>query len=243
MTAPAPLFLFTDFGWSGPYVGQLVSAVLAVDRAIPVVSLMHDAPGLRPDLAAYLLPAVCRSLPPGAVVVAVVDPGVGSSREALIVEAGGRRFVGPDNGLLSRLPSIERVARILWRPEAISASFHGRDLFAPVAARLAAGQPVDGAPVPAHAMVGADWPGSLAQVIYIDGYGNAMTGLLAADLAPDRGLRVGEWRLAAARTFSDVPPGRPFWYPNSQGLVEIAINGASAAHRLSLALGDGILID
>ena len=91
-----------------------------------------------PDiLAAYLLRASCRALPRGAVVTAVVDPGVGGDRDALIVDTDGLTLVGPDNGLLSRVDGIRRVHRIEWRPDALSTSFHGRDLFVPVAARIA----------------------------------------------------------------------------------------------------------
>ena len=139
MNPSRPIFLFTDFGWSGPYVGQMVGAIVSADPLARVFNLMHDAPQVRPDLAAYLLPACCRALPQDAVVAAVVDPGVGGDRAALIVETATMTFVGPDNGLLSRLPKIRWVARIDWRPASLSASFHGRDLFAPVAARLALG--------------------------------------------------------------------------------------------------------
>ena len=111
-----PIVLFTDFGWAGPYVGQMTTAIYEHHPTATVVDLMHDAPAMRPDLAAYLLPAFCRPLPRGTLVVAVVDPGVGSERAALLVETAALRCVGPDNGLMSRLPGIRRVERIDWRP-------------------------------------------------------------------------------------------------------------------------------
>lgn len=238
-----PIFLFTDFGLAGPYVGQMTAAILAHHPQGTVISLMHDAPSMRPDLAAYLLAACCRSLPRGAIIVAVVDPGVGGERSALLVEGEGLTFVGPDNGLLSRLPGISRVARIDWRPQRLSTSFHGRDLFAPAAARLAAGEPLAVSPLAPAMMCGADWPGQAAQIVYIDGYGNCMVGIDAENISQNSQIRVAGRTIGHAETFCRVPAAELFWYANSQGLVEIAANGASAARVLSLALGDKILLD
>lgn len=243
MSRPRPIFLFTDFSWSGPYVGQMTAAIYQAEPDSHVINLMHDAPAMRPDLAAYLLPACSRSLEPGSVVVAVVDPGVGGDRAALVVEAAGRTFVGPDNGLLSRLPDIERVARVDWRPASLSSSFHGRDLFAPVAARLAAGRTVSTSGMPAQVMIGSDWSGGLARVVFVDTYGNLMIGLEAHTIDETRSFTLSGRVVGRAGTFCRVPAGELFWYRNSLGLLEIAANGASAAGILSLALGDRILID
>lgn len=243
MHQPRPIFLFTDFSYAGPYVGQLHAAVLGVAPHAVVVDLMHDAPPMRPDLAAYLLAAVCRDLPDGAVVVAVVDPGVGGARNAVVVETARLIAVGPDNGLLSRLPYIRRVARVDWRPVVLSSSFHGRDLFAPVAARIASGQPPALTPCPAQGLVGADWADAVRSVIYIDGFGNAMTAWPAARLTDECRIRLAGRVIAHARTFCEAPPDTPFWYANSQGLLEIAVNGGSAAKILSLAMGDNFLVD
>ena len=237
------IFLFTDFGWSGPYVGQMTGAILGLDPSRVVVSLMHDAPSMRPDLAAYLLPACCRSLPSGSIVVAVVDPGVGGERAALVLETGNLTFVGPDNGLLSRLRGITRVQRIDWRPQTLTASFHGRDLFAPVAARLAAGDVVASSPFAVDRMVGADWPADLERVVFVDAYGNLVTGIDARNININQHLRVSGRLIGHAETFCQVPVGEVFWYPNSLGLVEIAVNRGSAAAGLKLALGDKILLD
>jgi len=243
MTDVRPIFLFTDFGLGGPYVGQMSAAILAVSPHSRVIDLMHDAPAMRPDLAAYLLPACCGGLPRGSIVVAVVDPGVGGERAALLVESDGRSFVGPDNGLLSCLPRKAAVALIDWRPQTLSASFHGRDLFAPAAARLAAGMPLPVSPLPPNEMQGADWPAQSEQVVYVDGYGNCMTGIAAENVDHDCRIRVSGQAIGYAETFCRAPVGTPFWYVNSQGLVEIAANGASAADLLSLAPGSRILLD
>jgi S-adenosylmethionine hydrolase len=238
-----PIFLFTDFGWSGPYVGQMTGALIALSPQSPVISLMHDAPAMRPDLAAHLLAACCRYLPGGSVVVAVVDPGVGGQRDALIVDTRDASFVGPDNGLLARLPGITGVRRIDWRPSAMSSSFHGRDLFAPVAARVAAHRTVAATPIAPAGMVGNDWPDETREIVFVDAYGNLMTGLIAKKINKNRKLLASGRALAYAETFCHVPRGELFWYCNSQGLVEIAGNGVSAAGALSLAPGDEILLD
>jgi len=243
MSKPRPIFLFTDFGYAGPYVGQMAGAILSRSRDNVAISLMHDAPAMRPELAAYLLSGCCRSLPSGSVVVAVVDPGVGGERAALVVETPGLNLVGPDNGLLSRVHDIGAVARVDWRPETLSSSFHGRDLFAPVGAMLAGGETVSRTPLALADMVGADWPQDLERLVYIDGYGNLMTGIDAKTFSKNKCIRVSGRAVKYAETFCRVPPGQLFWYPNSLGLVEIAANRGSAAAILQLALGDEILLD
>ena len=134
------IVLFTDFGTSDPYLGQ-VKAVLQRDApGTPVVDALNDAPDFAVEPAAHLLAALAPRYPRGSVFLAVIDPGVGGSRDAIVLEADGRRFVGPDNGLLSVLwqrAKRGRCRRILWRPGALSSTLHGRDLFAPVAAALA----------------------------------------------------------------------------------------------------------
>lgn len=232
------ILLFTDFGWQGPYVGQMHAAIRMAAPAIPVVDLMHDAPAFDPRASAYLLAALAARWPERSVVVAVVDPGVGSARLPLAVQAGERWLVGPDNGLLvpaaRALDPSPRWHRIAWQPQVLSASFHGRDLFAPAAAMLAGGDtsglvPYDSEPV------GHDWPKEAAAVIYIDGYGNAMTGLRPQ---PGRVLAVGRQQFRERRTFADAAKGEAFWYKNALDLAEIAVNQGNAASRLGLDPGD-----
>jgi len=242
-TDPLMIVLFTDFGVAGPYVGQVKAVLAASAPGVPVIDLMHDAPAFRPQPAAYLLAAVAAALPPDSVVVGVVDPGVGTDRPPVVVEADGRRFVGPGNGLfeiVARRAAAARIGRIAWRPAALSASFHGRDLFAPVAAMLATGRPV---PLePAAGLRRPDWPDDLPEIVYVDGYGNAMTGLRAAPLPADVRLAVGGRLLARRRTFADAAPGEPFWYENSSGLAEIAVNRGRADHALGIAVGTPVAV-
>jgi S-adenosylmethionine hydrolase len=124
----------------------------------------------------------------------------------------------------------------------MSASFHGRDLFAPVAARLARGELPEAAPVAMTAPPGAPWPDDLAEILYTDHYGNAITGLRASAFPKTREIRAGAEVLRYARVFSDVPPGRAFWYENANGLVEIAVNRGSAAAQLGLRPGDPLTL-
>ena len=131
------IFLFTDFGPAGPYLGQM-EAVLRINApGVDIINLVSDAPAGDPRLASYLLAALAADLPEGNVFLCVVDPGVGGERLPVALEADRRWFVGPDNGLLNTVAvRAKRVAWqiITWWPERLSASFHGRDLFAPVAA-------------------------------------------------------------------------------------------------------------
>ena len=239
------LVLLTDFGLQGPYVGLVKLALARHAAALPVIDLFHDVPAFDAQGAAYLLAALAEEFPAGAVFLGVVDPGVGGARAGLILEAGGRVFVGPDNGLFDRVAAQASTAnawRITWKPERLSASFHGRDLFAPVAAMIATGtaSPEElGEPV---AFRSRDWPEDLARIVYIDRYGNAMTGIRAKRLDANTVITARGKEYTRARTFSSVPLGQRFWYENSLGLVELAVNQGSAAASLGLVSGDVIEI-
>lgn len=240
MTEPPIIALCTDFGLAGPYTGQVKAVLHQVAPGVPVIDLFADLPAANPRPAAYLLAAYGSWFPPGTVLLAVVDPGVGGARAAVVVEADGRFYVGPDNGLFEivlRRASDGRASEILWRPAKLSASFHGRDLFAPVAARLAVGVLPEGALRRVSIGRFTDWPDDLPEIVYIDGYGNAMTGLRAAALPAAAKLCAGGHVLSRARTFSDMPAGAAFWYENSNGLAEIAVNAGPAAGVLGLSIG------
>jgi S-adenosylmethionine hydrolase len=243
MTLPIqPIVLVTDFG-EGIYVGQIKARLGVLLPGAPVVDLVHDLPPFRVDLAAYLLPALIRDMPGGAIYLCVVDPGVGGVRGGLLVRARDCWFIGPDNGLLAPLVrSIEgaSVERIGWCPAMLSASFHGRDWFAPAAARLFAGADLGLTPIDPAEMVGWDWPSERANVVYVDRFGNLMTGLQAANHCSTQSLRVGTRTLPHARTFCEVMPGEAFWYENALGLVEIAVNQGRADRLLALSPGDAV---
>jgi len=234
------IVLFTDFGLQGPYTGQMKAVLRQMAPDIPVIDLFAYAPVGNPKASAYLLAVYAAWFPAGTVFLGVVDPGVGGTRPSVILQADGRWYVGPGNGLfelVQRRAGETRSWDIDWRPEHLSASFHGRDLFAPVAARLARGEPPPGRPHKDDADRRADWPDDLCEIVYVDHFGNAMTGLRAAMLPPNARLTVAGRVLERARTFSNRPPGAAFWYENSNGLAEIAVNQRRADRELSLAIG------
>ncbi len=172
-------------------------------------------------------------------------PGVGGERRALIAEADGRFYVGPDNGLFEivlRRAATAQCWEITWRPKLLSASFHGRDLFAPVAARLARGEPPASMAQSAAPERFAEWPDDLAEIVYIDHYGNAMTGMRGEAVPTTASLACGARKIPHARTFSAVPPGTPFWYVNSNGLIEIAVNGGRADRLMGLSVGSKVAV-
>jgi S-adenosylmethionine hydrolase len=237
------IVLFTDFGLAGPYTGQVEAVLHREAPGVPVVSLFADAPTGQPRPAAYLLAAYAAWFPAGTVLLCVVDPGVGSARRALIVEADGRRYVGPDNGLFElvlRRAAAPRCWEIAWRPPLLSESFHGRDLFAPVAAQLARGEPEIALATPVAPMRRPDWPDDLSEIVYVDHYGNALTGLRGECLIESARIVVGGRMIGHAATFSAVPEGEAFWYVNSNGLVEVAVNGGRADGALDLSIGSEV---
>jgi S-adenosyl-L-methionine hydrolase (adenosine-forming) len=233
------IVLFTDFGATGPYVGQ-VKAVLAREApAQVVIDLLHDAPAMNARASAYLLAALAPSIKDEAAFVAVVDPGVGTERRALALKADGRWFVGPDNGLLDIVARRAKSAEwwdIDWRPPQLSATFHGRDLFAPVAARLARGEAVPGKRCDSP-LAARNWPADLAEVVYLDPYGNAATGLRSKIVGPEVVLRANDRCFQPVTTFGDAPAGTAIWYENSSAHAELAISEGSAAGSCGLAIG------
>jgi len=243
--SPAVIALFTDFGLEGPYTGQMKAVLYREAPNAPVVDLLADAPAGDPKAAAYLLAAYAPWFPERTVFLCVVDPGVGGARPAIVAEADGRVFVGPGNGLfeiLLRRATEARCREIAWAPAGLSASFHGRDLFAPVAARIARGEAPPLRPVDEALVRRPDWPDDLAEIVYVDRYGNAMTGLRASVLASHARLVAGGRTLGRARTFSDRPEGGAFWYENANGLAEIAVNRGRADRALGLAVGSPVAV-
>lgn len=233
------ILLVTDFGLEGPYVGQMTAAICRTAPNVPVVNLFADAPVHNPCATGHLLAAYTGDFPPGSVFLCVVDPAVGSTAQMpVVVSAAGHWFVGPANGLFDTVAARAGQARwwrIDWRPERLSNSFHGRDLYAPVAARLARGDQPPGAPI--EMVVDREAGEDLAEVIYVDHFGNCMTGIRAAGVDKAQLVDAAGQRLSWARTFSDVAEGAPFWYENANGLLEIAVNRGRADSALGLRPG------
>ena len=224
------------------------AAIFRYAPAVRVIELSSDAPRFDPYLASFLLAASINHIPHEAVFLTVVDPQVGSPlRRPVVIDAEGVLFVGPDVGLpdvyLNQKRLRASVREIEFRPEQLSSSFHGRDLFAPVAARLASsGQCPDGWLGVSQRYQPKHSECDVARVIYIDDFGNVMTGLRAAQVPVTAQLTINNVTLFNARTFSEVEPDQGFWYENSMGLVEVAINRGSAAQAYNVSLGDSIAI-
>lgn len=236
------IVLFTDFGLEGPYTGQVEAVLCAQAPGVRVIHLFSDLAPFDIQSAAYLLPAFVSRFPPGTVFLCVVDPGVGGNRPGVIARIAGHWFVGPNEGLFA--PLTRRAVSVeCWQlpdSDTASPSFHGRDVFAPVAARLARGLAPVGEAVDAASLEQASWLDDLPRIVYIDRYGNAMTGLRASSVPGDAVLTINGHTLHAARTFADVGVGEAFWYENANGLVEFAVNRGRADAVLSLAVGDVI---
>ena len=246
------IFLFSDFGLEGPYVGQVKAVLNHRASDILIVDLLSDAPSCDPVTASYLLAAYDGECRDGDVVLAVVDPGVGGDRKALVLFVDGCWYVGPDNGLfhavINQSHQDAQVWPITWCPEAPSTTFDGRDLFAPIAARLACGiTPSEIGddylkPITVEQLDNINMAPDLDKVLYVDKFGNLITGYRASTLSPNSTLAIGEYVLPRLRTFSDVSQNIPFCYENSNGLMEVAVNKGSAAVYFKLSVGDNVTI-
>ncbi len=238
------ILLVTDFGLNGPYIGQILSVLQQGAAGVPAINLFADAPTYNPKATAYLLAAYAQAFPEGSTFLVVVDPEVGTGKHLpVIIQACERWFVGPDNGVFNvvylRSKRPARCWEISWRPERVSASFHGRDLYAPVAARVAQGDLSAGRPLARKAY--AEWPLDLWEIVYIDHFGNAITGIRASQIDPSAILEIRGNFLQKAYTFGSVSKGDSFWYENSAGLIEIAANRDRVDVKLGLSIGDGVV--
>jgi S-adenosyl-L-methionine hydrolase (adenosine-forming) len=253
--------LLTDFGTRDHYVGALKGAVLSAAPEATVVDIVHDLAPHDVRAGAFALEAAYRAFPAGTAFVAVVDPGVGSERRELALAAGGYFFVGPDNGLFTLILAAHPDARVhaitnagLFRHE-VSPTFHARDVFGPVAARLAGGMPLQeaGAPIPdpvvfavprPRRLAGGEWEG---EVVYADRFGNLSSSIAQPDLDAMLATVDGDSTqlvvlvegavLPLVRTYADVAEGEACALVGSARRVEIAVNRGSAARVLGAAPG------
>ena len=269
--------LLTDFGEADGYVAAMKGTILGIAPEVRFVDISHQVRPQAIDQGAYLLGTVYPYLPVGTIYLAVVDPGVGTERRALALEVPRGRLVGPDNGLFSDVldqcedRSADRAARptagpaplpagcaavaltnrAIWRPE-VSSTFHGRDVFAPVAAHLARGMPLAelGTPVPEVIRLA----GSLAvdptgrrvgRIRHVDRFGNAITSIPLAELAGRAWrVRVGSVSIPGlSRSYGDGHPGELLALVGSSGQLEIAVAMGNAARQLGLDLGAEVIVE
>jgi S-adenosylmethionine hydrolase len=252
--------LTTDFGQADGYVGAMKGVILSICPEAALADISHEIRPQAVEQAAYVLSTAVAYYPPGTVHLVVVDPGVGSQRRPIAVRTERAAYVGPDNGVLglalAQDPARQavRLTEPSYRLSSVSATFHGRDIFAPAAAHLACGAPPDemGETLPVSELVelpisapepqpGGGWR---CAILLVDRFGNLITNF---QVQPhQRGLQVGaggQWIGQISRTFTDVDRGELLAYVGSSGYLEIAAREASAAEILSLGVGDTVQIE
>lgn len=256
-----PIALLTDFGLQDSYVGVMKGVIATLAPTAQLIDLTHDLPPQDLYAARFTLLSAYPYMPPGTVYLVVVDPGVGTQRRAVAVQTSHAMLVGPDNGAFSGvwqsgprnqaiLNAVELTNRDYWRSPHPSTTFHGRDIFAPVAAHLANGVPIDdlgvridpqsllSLPLQAPVATTTGWTGA---VQYIDRFGNAATTIPASAItAKGWTVTIGDRTLPGGQTYGDVLSGQGLALVGSHGFVELAVNQGSAQQQFGLAVGDRI---
>ena len=259
--------LTTDFGLSNHYAGVMKGVILGICPAAQIVDITHEIPAYNILAGAYAMQQAAGFFPPETIHIVVVDPGVGTTRRGLLADSKDQYFIAPDNGVLSFMlggnPSVvvrELTNSDLWLKR-VSSTFHGRDIFAPVAAAIAAGtaKPKDvGARVEAPVLLDSTQPHEThpadtwhGTVLSTDGFGNIITNFPQESFAalPERAFEIDVGAGVARRktqrfriTFGDAKPSELFAYFGSSGFIELAINQASAAARLGVSAGSPVIL-
>lgn len=249
--------LTTDFGGTDWFVGTMKGVILRIAPNAPLIDLTHGVPPGNVRAGAFALAAAYRYFPSGTIHLGVVDPGVGGSRAGLVIETENGFFVGPDNGLFSfvlrgeRLKSIHRIENPQYQLAITSRTFHGRDVFAPVAAHLSRGVPVSEFGSRVHDLARLEWPtlkpmrsGLRGEIVYIDHFGNAITNVPDSSVLSSgtATIRVGQKWIPIEGSYDSVKRGRPVALIGSSGLLEIAVNGGNAAKTLKLKINSKVTL-
>ncbi|MEM0001881.1 MAG: S-adenosyl-l-methionine hydroxide adenosyltransferase family protein [Desulfurococcaceae archaeon] len=262
------IVLLTDYGYRDPYVGVVKGVIKSINPEAEVIDLTHGIERHNILEAAVILAVSAKYFPRNTVFVVVVDPGVGSSRRSILIETSNYILLGPDNGCLTLLAEQDGVKRVFdisnskYKLPEVSYTFHGRDIFAPVAAWISKGVPLEevGEEISYSEIVKLTFEKPIvnerdksikATVVYIDVFGNIMTNISNMDLSklnPSFGSKINIEAGASIHTcvfeasFSRVPEGELACYINSWGYFEIAVNKGNAAAKLRVKQGDGIVI-
>jgi hypothetical protein len=240
--------LLTDFATADGYVAEMKGVLYSSAPGVTVVDLSHDIPPQDIEAARLAVARYWRRFPPGTIHVVVVDPGVGSARAGLAVESGGQFLVGPDNGVLSpALWAPDALAVALPVPATASSTFHGRDVFAPAAASLAIGVPLQSLGDPMAEPVRRRTPeprrrgdgAIVGEVLTIDRFGNALTNLVTRS---GGSVSAGGYTLEITNTYADATIGAPMAVVGSSGFVELAVRNGHAASQLRLQRGDEVVL-
>jgi S-adenosyl-L-methionine hydrolase (adenosine-forming) len=258
------LTLLTDFGLTDPFVAEMKAAILSINENIQIVDLSHQVEKFDIAMGAFMLSRAARYFPTGTIHVAVVDPGVGSKRRGIAVETERAVFVGPDNGLMIHAAQAQKIRHVyeltnrsLMRNE-ISATFHGRDIFAPVAAHLASGTSPSECGPQVDEYIASPFPPTriegkylISAIVHIDGFGNVTTNLsrelfdITETNFPSKILLyVGsrQFSVRFVRTFSDLRDGEVGALFDSHGFLELACREKSAASKLRVSRGVSVRV-
>jgi S-adenosyl-L-methionine hydrolase (adenosine-forming) len=253
LTSNLPVItLLTDFGTSDYFVGAVKGAILSVNPSVVIVDITHEIPPQDIEEAAFTILAAYQTFPNDTIHLVVVDPGVGSSRRALVLEAGDQLFVGPDNGIFTYIYDREpphktfQITNERYFRKPTSSTFHGRDVFAPVAAALSKGvrpemfgsRIIDEVRLPKSVAPEVKRNGDVeGRVIHIDRFGNCITNITREAFQKDSALVVGRRTIWEFREFYDGARKGPFGIWGSAGFLEISVNGGSAAKLLKVRRG------
>jgi S-adenosylmethionine hydrolase len=258
LKAPGIITLTTDFGERDPYAGMMKGVILSINPHARIVDITHGIPAGSILEGGAIIKEACRYFPPGTVHVGVIDPGVGSERRPIAVVSKGNFFVGPDNGLFWPVIAADQGTEVIQLTEkrywmdVISSTFHGRDIFAPVAAHLSGGidpflmgQKIDNPVSLTYPVLRREEDLLVGEVMRVDHFGNLITNITAEDLAEflsSEGLSVAIGGLVLKgihTTYSDVSEGKPLALIGSSNRLEIAVNRGSAREKLGDACGIG----
>lgn len=253
-----PIVLLTDFGGQDHYVGVVKGVILSIHPTAQMIDLSHDIPPYQVTAAQFLLEQSLPFFPVGTIYVVIVDPGVGGTRRPIALRTAQTYCIGPDNGVLTPVLSQITEAIVLdnptyWRTPQPSQTFHGRDIFAPVAAHLSRGVPLGqlGEPLDPRTLVTwglnptvptpIGWQG---QIQYIDHFGNLISTIAASTMTAGviRQVKLGETVIPGGRCYGDVPVGDCVALVGSHGYVEIACHHSSAARVLGAKIGDKVYV-
>lgn len=261
-TPPRTIGLLSDFGLSDPYVGQMKAVINGKAPACPVIDISHDVVPFNVAQAGFFLAASHVHFPKDAVILAVVDPGVGTSRRIVGLQLDRRLLIAPDNGLLSLALTSSwtnevrafDLTKAVEAPSKVSHTFHGRDVFAPLTAWLAlGGNPARlGGEIDPASLIRCDWStpeikssSARCHVLHIDRFGNCVLNLEPGKIPNATNLRLtapSRSELAYVATYAEMPEGMPGLLEGSQGFLEIAVNQHSASKELGLSMGDQVTL-
>jgi S-adenosyl-L-methionine hydrolase (adenosine-forming) len=247
--------LTSDFGLKDSYVAEMKGAILTINPNATIIDITHHVEQFNIRMGAFMLASAAPYFPKGTVHLAVVDPGVGTDRSAILVQTGRCFFVGPDNGVLMLAAQNQGIKRIqeLSNPKfmlpKVSSTFHGRDVFAPAAANLDMGvKPEEFGPeitnivTPEFASPKSNNGTLTGEVLHVDGFGNIITNISCKEMAQAKTLKVKlqkfSLRLSMGKTYAQAKPQEAIALIGSHGFLEIALNRASAAEKLQVAAGD-----